>query len=320
MQKQKNANPMHDYAQFKTEQQRWAAKKFMDLTPYIMNRDIEPRVAKMVKRLQAGPMPTHLRVAVGKVTKPFGPYMKGDYFRFDGNTRTEAWKVRNELIPNIPLVVDIYEVNDKSEADRIYYDIDSVDSVETSNDKVTGLLRERNYNAKSQVVKLGRFKTAIKNACRYAYSKDGEYLMSKDLRDNFSLQMDTYWKELVEIDKLNLNTFTRYSGNVLTALLLIVKKHGLRNETFKELFNNYSEGITNINTSNEMDGVHYVFNVLYGENHKIWTQTGFSNSFTLVSKILYGFDMFMNNQTISKKTKIPSDGKLRKFYQNYLND
>ena len=64
-----------------------------------------------------------------------------------------------------------------------------------------------------------------------------------------------------------------------------------------------------------MDGVHYVSNVVFAEYSTMWTATGFSNARIVISKILYGFDKFMRNETIPKKLK---NKKFLEFYENYF--
>jgi hypothetical protein len=308
-----NYNPQKSYRVEKT------AKWFMSLPPYNLNRDTDGRIAKIVRILSSTPLPTQLEVAVGKVTKPFGPYKKGDYFRLNGNTRCDAWEVRPELIPDSHLDVKIYEVDSKEYAKALYDSFDSTDSVENSTDKVTGYLRERNYKAKNYRIKKGSFKTAVNNACRYAHNQEGVYLHGKDMNNKFDVKLDFYWKELTKLDTYPLDELTKYSGNVLTAFLLVLKKYGTNNKKFDQLFNNFKDSITTYNTASYVDGVNYVFNNIYTANHEVWTQTGFSNSFSLISKILYGFDMFMKGENVSKKEKL-KDKFLKEFYQNYLND
>jgi hypothetical protein len=308
-----NYNPQKSYRVVKN------AKWFMSLPPYNQNRDTEPRVAKIVRILSSTPLPTQLEVAVGKATKPFGPYKKNDYFRLNGNTRCDAWTVRPELIPTCDLDVKVYEVDSAEYARSLYDSFDSSDSVETSTDKVTGYLRERNFKAKNLRFKKGNFKTAVINACRYAHDDNGVYLNGKEFNNKFNLKLDFFWKEIKKMDSYPMDELTKYSGNVLTAFLLVLKKYGLKNERFDELFNNFKESLTTYNTATYVDGVNYVFNYVYPNNSDVWTQTGFSNSFILISKILYGFDMFMRDEKVSKKDKV-KDKFLKEFYQNYLNN
>jgi len=315
----KKNDSMYDYSTFKMDIVRMSPEKFMKLPAYIRNRDVDSRVSKMTKRLMKGALPTHLIVAVGKATENFGPYKKGQYFRLDGHTRTDAWKVNPDLVPNVDLFVIVYELDSYDYTLLIYNDIDSTESAEKVNEKISGLLRERNYVAKSDRIKKCTFKTAVINSCRYIHTPEGVYLNGKEFNDKFNVKLDYMWKELTTIDSIGIDSIERYSGNVLTAFLLLAKKYGSSSKRLKTLINNYKEGVTSVNTSTTVDGVHYVYNNLYADNQNVWTQTGFSNSFDLISKILYSFDMFMRNENISKKTKFPTNKKLREFYQEYIN-
>lgn len=314
----KKVDAIHDYSTFKMDIIRMSPEKFMKLPAYFRNRDVDQRVSKMSKRLSKGALPTHLIVAVGKATQNFGPYKKGQYFRLDGHTRTDAWKVNPDLIPNVDLFVIVYELDSYDYTLSIYNDIDSVESAEKVNEKISGLLRERNYVAKSDRIKKCTFKTAVINSCRYLHTPEGVYLNGKEFNDKFDVKLDYMWKELTTIDSIGIDSIERYSGNVLTAFLLLAKKYGTSSRRLRTLIDNYKEGITTVNTSLMVDGVHYVYNILYPEYQTVWTQTGFSNSFDLISKILYSFDMFMRNENIVKKTKFPTNKKLREFYQDYI--
>jgi hypothetical protein len=313
-----------DYSSFKLDLIRMSPEKFMNLPAFFRNRDVESRISKMVKRLKNGPLPTHLIVAVGKSTKDIYDshgvlkYKKGQYFRLDGHTRTDAWKVKPELIPNVDLIVLVYEVDTYEYSMKVYNDIDSSESAETSNEKVTGLLREREYMAKSLRIKQGKFKTAVNNAARYLKAEDGSCLCDKKYNYRFDIKLDFFWKELTNIDKIGIDNIERYSGNVLTSLLLIAKKYGSTSRQFKTLVENYTEGTTTVNNSSSVDGVHYVYNNLYPQHKDVWTQTGFSNSFGIISKILYCFDMFMKNEPISKRSNFPKDKVLKQLYINFI--
>ena len=291
---------------------------FMKLPPYNRNREVEVRIPRIVGLLSEEALPTHLEVAVGYTTKAFGPYKKGEYFRLNGNTRCECWSVKPELTPNVPLDVKVYEVDSADYTYKLYDSIDSQQSVETSNDKSTGLLRERGYNAVSTVVKTGKFITAVKNAAQYAHNDDGLYLGGKNVRKNFNILLDFFWSELKYIDGFNLDRMgKKYSGNVLTALLLISKKYGTNNKKIKTLIENYVDTITTVNDRTHRDGVDYVFSAVYSEYGINWKATGFSNARIVIAKVLYGFDCFMRDENIHKKNKI-RDKVLLDYYQNYL--
>jgi hypothetical protein len=307
-------NIKQDYATFKMEVVRWRADKFMALPPFFRNRDVEGRVPKMVSRLEKGALPTHLNVAIGKAVAPFGPYEKGDYFRLDGHTRTDAWKVNPDLIPNVPLFVTIYEIGSYNEAMAIYGDIDSAESVETTNQKMTGILRENNYSAQSKVNREGKFITAIKDASSIITTPEGIFLGGKGVHPK--TRLDYFWNEFTYLDSLNLDDFDRFTKRIYTTFLLLTKKYGTKNKHLRTLIENYRSGITTISTETEVDGVHYVYYTLYDEyKGKGWNEMGVKD---LTIKILYVFEKFMNDKTIAKRSKLPDMKKLKEFYQEYL--
>lgn len=301
---------------FNLRTESWSYDEFAKLDPYMMNRDVEPRVSKVVKTLSRKYLPIHSVVTVGVAVNAFGKYKKGEMFRLDGNTRAEAFKVRPELIPNVPFNVIMMDIENKTEADEIYYGIDSSDSVETSSHKITGFLREREYDAVSKVIKSGKFKTALDNACRYGHNNEGVYLQTAP----FNLKLDHFWNELTFLDNTGIlnPTDKRVSANVMTSLLLICKKYGTDNDRVNILIDNFKNGITVTNDISQVDGVHYVLNDLFRDYMLVWKTTGFNNSLPLICKILNSLDKFVLNETIKKPIKTLSDKKLAEFYQNYL--
>jgi hypothetical protein len=314
------AKVIFDYNEFKVSRTLMEVDEFLIINAYFKNRDVSSRVDAMVRRLNEGPKPTHLMASIGIATKPFGPYKTGDIFKFDGNTRTEVWKMSPVMRPNVPLFITIYYVSSEEEADEIYYDIDSSASVEKSNDKVTGLLRARGYSAVSFRIKKGSFKTSVENACRYAYDENGLYMTDKSLNHKFHVKLDFFWKELTSVDKMNVDTLDRYSSSILTSLLLVAKKWGCDHPRFKLLFENYRDGVTTISTPREMDGVHFVYHELYTMYNDNWTQSARGVAIPMIGRILYGFEMFMTEKPIlKKKNGLPlSEEKFRKHFQEYF--
>ena len=297
----------------------WSYNKFSKLEPYIRNRDVEPRVSKVVKLLSKKYLPTHSIVTVGRATKAFSKYKKGDMFRLDGNTRADAFKVNADLIPTVPFHVIIIDIESKEEADEIYYSIDSSDSVETSANKNTGYLRERDYTATSMSVKNGNFKTAIDIACRYTFDDNGQLLDKAP----FDKKLDYFWDELTYIDKWlpkSKKVKSKMSGSVVCGLLLIGKKYGVQNERFNLLLDNFKNEVTEINTATEADGVHYVLTTLYEKNSEVWTRI--TKNIPLITTIHYSLDKFMLGETINKRSGIPNtkkfSEKLMEFFQDYL--
>jgi len=299
-----------------TRQELWPYERFDKLAPYELNRDIEHRVGKVVKLLAEKYLVTHSMVVVGRAIKPFGRYNTNDYFRLDGTTRAEAYRLRPDLIPNKPFLVTVIDFDNKEDADAHYYSIDSSYSVETSSDKVTGYLRERDYNAMSRIIQKGRFKVSLDNACRYGHNEDGLYLQTAP----FNKKLDYFWDEITYIDSLGLDDIERYSAHILTVFLLIAKKYGVHNERFNLLVENYKNGVTTINDGREVDGVHFVYNDVYSKNIKMFKLNNRSVSGGLICQILFAFNKFMMNDTIKRNTRFPSERRLAELYQFYLTE
>ncbi len=276
-----------DFTKFNCRVEQWSFEELSKLDPITINRDTDPRLVKVTKRLERKYLPTHSIMFVGKVTQKFGKHEKGYYFRFDGNTRMDVYKIRPDLIPQIPFTVIIFDVDNIDDLKDIYYSIDSIDAVESSSDKMTGLLRDRNYVPKSILFKKGQFKRGLDLACQYGHNEKGEYLHLAPS----SAKLDHYWKELVFLDKLGIdNKHTRYSPNVLGCLFMVAKKYGVKNERLEILIENFKNGITAVNNTKVVDGVHYVYHNLYEKRKDTWKLSTWSSSKGLVSPMLYCFD------------------------------
>lgn len=298
----------------------WTVNRFLKVKPYEKNRAVEHRIKKMVTNLSSGFIPGHVEVKVGRAINDFSSYKKGDLFRLDGNTRAATWEKFPELRPSMNLDVKIYECSSKEEADKIYYSIDSSDSVETSPDKMTGLFRERNYSPLSDTLKKGKIKTFLDLACRYGKDKDGIYLQTASIET----KLNAFWNELIYLDKhQSIFDFPKSSVNVYAVLLLVGKKYGIKHPRYKTLIDNFVNEVTVINDKDKQDGVNYVFNTLYSAKRDVWKYNGYSSykkgESSVICDILYGFDCFMNNQTIPKNKKnLLTQTKLRELWMNYM--
>jgi hypothetical protein len=307
-----------NFKEFKTRNEKWSFTELSSYPPYQRNRNVLPRVKKLTKILSSVYSPTQIEYKVGLAVKPFGKYKKGDMFILDGNTRTEVYKRRSDLIPTCNLDVKIYELDNLDDANTLYYSVDSSDAAEKSSEKVTGLHRERDYEALSKVIKKGNYNTALNIACRYAHNDENVYLQTA----NFEQKLDYYWDEITFLDSCNLDLYKRMSISVLACLLMIIKKYGNDHRGVTNLLNKFRTGTTTINDINEVDGVHYIYNDFYAEKSFMWSQSSYGKSPELVCPILYCFDSFVNGVTIKKKKEhkllFPKQEQLREFYSFYL--
>lgn len=305
-----------DYTKFNVKIEQWDYDRFSKLKPVCINRETEMRLAKVIKTLAKKYLPTHSVFYVGKAVSDFSQYKKGDYFRMDGNTRADVYKLRPDLIPMIPFNAIVMEFDNYQDVKDTYYSIDSIDAVEKGSDKMTGLLRERKYNAHSKKFKEGKFKRAVEIACTYGTNERGVYMQEAPIGD----QLDFYWKEIKLLDKHNLDVMGRkYSSNIIGCLLMVAKKYGVTNPRLSVMLENLKNGISTTNTQNSVDGVHYVMYDLYEQESRVWNMGSYGAKY-LVAKMLYGFDKFMKKQNLKKekrKVVLPTDKELHEHMQFY---
>jgi hypothetical protein len=306
------------FKEYKTTNTEWSYDKISSIQPFAGNRDVIPRVPKVIKMLEKKYSPKQLNYVVGLAVKDFEMYKAGDMFLLDGNTRTEVYRRRPDLIPPYPMKVEIYEFDNYKDADDTYESIDNQLSAEKSNERITGFHRKREFYPVSKIFKQGKYKVALEFAGYYTKNKYGVSLQKAD----FELLLDHFWDEIQFIDSQNLDTFKHMSGAVLVSLLMITKKYGTNNPKVHDLISTYSKGNTKVNNDKEVDGSHYVYHTVYEELKLIWSSLSYGKAKPLVSSILYGFDCFIKNETIKKKKNgthiVPTREKLMDFYHFYL--
>jgi len=239
-------------------------------------------------------------------------------FLLDGNTRTEVYRRRPDLIPPFPMKVKIYDFDNYEDTVTVYKSIDNSLSAETPNEKITGLHRKRNFQPVSKIFKKGKYKIALQFAAYYARNEKGLSIQDH----GFNTWLDYFWEEIQFIDSQNLDTFKRMTGGILSTFLIITKKYGTNNPRLHELIKIFRKGHTEVNNDFEVDGAHYVYHDLHEELKLIWTSLSYANAKPLISSILYGFDCFINDVKIKKNKSgnlhIPSRVKLLDNYQFFL--
>lgn len=311
----KQANSINQYTKWSSRYELWSYEDFKSLEPYEINRNTEDRVHKVMKLLRKKYLPTHSQVAVGRIVTPWGKYKKNDLVRLNGNTRALAMEIDSSLIPAVPFEVNILDIYGKEEGDDLYYSYDSQDSVETSNDKCTGLLRERDYEAVSKIISKGKYKTSVEKAGKYAEFGPNEFVREKTFKE----QLDYFWDEVCYLDTKHIDKLPRYTANTFTALLMICKKYGVDNPRIETLIHNLFKGITTTNDGVNVDGAHHIYFDLYSELGPLWASTSRSICMELIGRILIDMDAFINDQTLNKKKlKKLKVADYRKYYQFYL--
>jgi len=306
-----------NFEKYNTRVETWTYDKCAKVKPVICNRYTDIRVPNVMKTLEKGYLPTHSVIVMGRAVKDMTNYKKGEFFRLDGNTRFDVWKIRPDLIPQVNFTVIIFDLETWEDVEKVYYSLDSAKSVEKSSDIMTGYLRRKSYTAKSELMKKGQFKRALELACRYGDDKNGTYLQTAP----DGVKLAHFWDVLSQMDKMGITDFgKRRTSAMLGVLLMVGKKHGAKSPRFELLFNNFKNGLTTVNNANYVDGVHYVYNNLYEKYKQMWSSAnswGATKSDHIV-KSLYAFDKFMNGENISKKPNtFPRQKELEEFFQYY---
>lgn len=311
----KQINDKRQYTKWNSRYEEWSYNKFANLAPYEINRRTEDRVKKVIKILKDRYLPTHSQIAVGRIVTPWGRYNQNDYVRLNGNTRALAMEREPSLIPGVPFEVNIIDIHSKEEGDALYYSYDSPNAVETSNDKCTGLLREKDYEAMSTIIIKGKYKTSVEKAGYYAIDEFGQYVQ----KISFKEQLDYFWDEICFLDTKHIDKLPRYTANTFSALLMICKKYGVDNPRINLLIDNLFNGITTTNDGLNVDGAHHIYYDLYSQLGKVWGSTSRGLSKEIIGMILYDMDAFIKNETLNKKTlKKMKVEDYKRFYQFYL--
>ena len=304
-----------EYTKWNSRQEEWSYNKFQNMEPYEINRRTDERVKKVINLLADKYLPTHSEIAVGRIVNPWGRYKQNDMIRLNGNTRAHALQLRPDLIPPVPFKVNIYDIHSKEEGDNLYYSFDSDKSVETTNDKCTGLLRERDYEAMSNLIIKGKYKGAIDRASYYAEDDFKQSIRNVPFKE----QLDFFWDDLRFLDTKFIDRLPRYSNCTFTALLMVSKKYGVENPMISLLIDNLFNGVTTFNDGVNVDGAHHIYYDLYSEFGPLWTTTSRNHFPEIIGKILFSMDAFINGQSLNKKTlKKMKVIDYRKYYQFYL--
>lgn len=283
----------------------WPIKKFLSVPVYEKNRTIEPRLKRMLSELKTNKNERLFEVSVGVAIKDFdkksSKYKKNDVFCLDGNCRAEIWRRNPSLAPE-NVLVRIYSLDSKEKSDETYFTFDNSKASETASDRMSGLLREKNYSAKSDVIRYGRMNTFLKKATRYAHDENGLYLLTSPVEK----MLNFHWEQVKFLDEYQqiFNKGVKGSCNVYAALLMVGKKYGVTHPRFKVLLDNYCNEETEVNNKDCVDGVTYVFSTLYGKHKEIWGNNAYSvNKLPLFGKILFSFESFMLGESIDKTKK-----------------
>jgi len=316
-----------DFSKYNIKTELWSYEELSKLEPVSINRDTEIRLEKVSKRLRKKYLPTHSIITVGHVTKPFDTYKENDMFRLDGNTRFDIYKIEPDLIPKVPFMVIIIDLDNWEDTKDIYYSIDNTDAAEKTNEIVTGVFRYLKYDPISQTMKNGKIKRAIDFVAKNDIDSNGLRVSKYPLEK----QIMRYFDVIVELDKSGVTNMKRKSAGIFACLIMVGMKYGVEHERFGLLCNNLKFGFSSFHDENEVDGAYYVYDILYNYYKDYWSDYGVFNlnKSPIVMRTLYGFDMFMKNIKISKHKKLESPVKwktsenivpkyIETLFKNYL--
>jgi len=299
----------------------WSVDQFLSVPVFEKNRNLERRIKSLTKKITTNTNERLKEVSVGVATQDFDKsvsrYKRGDMFCLDGNCRAEIWRNNPSLCPE-NVYVKVYPIVSKTHADETYETFDNSQASETHSDKLSGILREKNYDAMSTIIRYGKMNTFLKKAVRYAQDENGDYLKNQPIEK----ALDFHLNEISYLDKYQ-RIFNKKkikgSPNVYAALLMIGKKYGTNHPRYKMLLDNFCDEVSEINDKENVDGVTYVFNTLYGKYKEIWGNNAYSvnHSSPLFGMILFSFESFILNETINKQSKKIKDGIFMDYYKDF---
>ena len=187
---------------------------FLDLPTFPLNRAVEDR-AKKIAALLTKPMPTHVCVKAihytGPTVKEPAFFQHNHRYKLDGHTRSCIWGThmrgnvvnRNTTWIPVPKFVQCttYETDDPWEALALYNTIDSPDSVETTANKITGVLRAVNMLDKVKNLKIK--KGQITGLLKYGAPFGSKNIYQIPGIQNAIDQMNLIKEPLTYMDKLD---------------------------------------------------------------------------------------------------------------------
>jgi len=295
-------------------------------------RMIDNRLKSIRKILSTKLLPTHLEVALVKVNFSDGYYERGKLYSINGNTRKEIWC--ENLFQQSPdfLYATIYFANNRTEIEEIYNSIDSVKSVESVGDKISGQYRANNFVPQSK-----KFKTrGIARPIQLAYlcynngattTSSVTEIQNKKEYEFFKDELEFLDDKFIQLNNDKVKAKKYASSNIMASLLIIGKKYGINNPRYVELVHNLineiptrKEGVKGLN-----DGVSVVWGDLYQKHmNDGWVDASGGGGPVMIGKLLYCLDAYMNNTDItirpsnSIKGIVLNDEKSKELFKTYI--
>ena len=151
-------------------------QEWVDTGPIPTNRDSASRITKMKKIFDSahdGHLSTLTEVALGIVIRDFEDrdpdtdilirkYVKGEWYRVDGNTRAHYWKTYPIKAQEVnKLTAKVHYLSTVEDVKMAYYPYNSQKSVEKASEILQGLARRYNWQARQPIFAKGGYKSAI---------------------------------------------------------------------------------------------------------------------------------------------------------------
>jgi hypothetical protein len=189
---------------------------FIALPPHPRQRDTERHLRRASYLLT--PVPAHERVEVIEAAD-------GARFKLNGHTRALLWERQPELQPP-RLLVDIYRVATHGDLLGYYSHFDNRGAVETTDDMLSGALREQGWQPVSPLFNRARFTNALYNAESYRLGRTGRTALSKGVEGGVYALLATWLPELQILDTLDAAvTASQFPGPFLAAALVTLRKY-----------------------------------------------------------------------------------------------
>tara|TARA_R110002072_G_scaffold131301_2_gene270796 strand:- start:102 stop:938 length:837 start_codon:yes stop_codon:yes gene_type:complete len=205
-------------------------------------------------------MLTHLEVAMVR----FYEAGKEIVWRINGNTRDELWEnhqgtlIDPSLVPS-QLVVTIYDVANRRDAEKLYYTIDSSESAESGSEKITGIFSKLSLTFSTDKIKKGILTKILEFASHGTTPNPKGMPITNDNREPI---VKYFREELQDLDGCAIGTKNpRFKQLAMWALALMALKKYSNNEKQTE---KVIQGIKRIkrnqsNTSNpSWDGITHI--------------------------------------------------------------
>ena len=209
---------------------------FQKMIQIDIQRNIEHRIPKITKHLTTNPLPNHLHVA--SVTYPDPNNSEIILKRsIDGHGRKASWaklEADGIEVPEVLLETE-YKASSYEEAKKIYYAIDSQDSVETAGDKFTGVCSKLGLDFNTSKLQKGGIGKAVQYGAKGTKALNGHTKINNDNRENV---VELFSDALEHIDKMDIGSKNkRFSHQAMwAACLMIITKFGFSNRVKEGIY------------------------------------------------------------------------------------